>query len=88
MANAAGLTCEALIAPWVIAGAMDRTAFDIYVQTQLAPVLVPGTVVNLDNPSTHKSPKAAEILKAVGCGMLFLPAYSPDLTRSRWPSQN
>lgn len=33
----AGLTREALIAPWVIGGAMDRAAFDIYVETQLAP---------------------------------------------------
>ncbi len=35
----AGLTSEALIAPWVIGGAMDRAAFDIYVETQLAPAL-------------------------------------------------
>jgi transposase len=75
----AGLTCEALIAPWVIAGAMDRAAFDIYVETQLAPALMPGTVVILDNLSTHKSPKAVDLLEARGCWMLFLPAYSPDL---------
>ena len=75
----AGLTCDALIAPWVIEGAMDRAAFDLYVETQLAPALSPGNVVILDNLSTHKSPKAAEILSAHGCWMLFLPAYSPDL---------
>ncbi len=59
----AGLTSEALIAPWVIGGAMDRAAFDISAETQLAPSLMPGTVVILDNLSTHKSPKAARILK-------------------------
>ena len=75
----AGLTCTYLIAPWVIQGAMDRTAFDTYIETQLAPVLEPGTVVILDNLATHKSPKAAEILKARGCWLLSLPAYSPDL---------
>ena len=75
----AGLTCTDLIAPWVIQGAMDRTAFDTYIETQLAPVLEPGTVVILDNLATHKSPKAAEILKAHGCWLLSLPAYSPDL---------
>ena len=75
----AGLTCDALIAPWVIEGAMDQAAFDIYVETQLAPALSPGTVVILDNLSTHKSPKAVEILNAHGCWMLFLLAYSPDL---------
>ncbi len=75
----AGLTSAALIAPWVIEGAMDRAAFDIYIETQLAPALLPGTVVILDNLSTHKSPKSAEILKAHGCWFLFLPAYSHDL---------
>ncbi len=63
----AGLTCDALIAPWVIEGAMDRAAFDLYVETQLAPALSPGTVVILDNLSTHRSPKAAEILNVHGC---------------------
>lgn len=75
----AGLTCTDLVAPWVIKGAMDRTAFDTDIETQLAPALEPGTVVILDNLATHKSPKAADALKARGCWLLFLPAYSPDL---------
>jgi transposase len=75
----AGLTEGGLIAPWVIKGAMDRLAFDTYVQTQLAPALLPGTVVILDNLATHKSPHAAQILKDKGCWFLFLPPYSPDL---------
>ena len=75
----AGLTCEGLIAPWVIPGAMDRPAFDTWVETQLAPRLAPGTVVILDNLSVHRSPRAAMILKAQGSWFLPLPAYSPDL---------
>ncbi len=75
----AGLTCDALIAPWVIRGAMDRAAFDTWVETQLAPALEPGTVVILDNLATHKSLKTAHLLKKRGCWLLFLPAYSPDL---------
>ena len=75
----AGLTQNALIAPWVITGAMNAAAFDTYITTQLAPVLEPGTVVILDNLSTHKSPRAAEALRERGCWFLFLPAYSPDL---------
>ena len=34
---------------------MDREAFDIYVETQLAPTLSPGDVVILDNLAVHKS---------------------------------
>ncbi len=75
----AGLTSAALIAPWVIKGAMDRTAFDIYIETQLAPILEPGTDVILDNLATHKSLKSAALLKRQKCWFLFLPAYSPDL---------
>lgn len=75
----AGLRCHGLTAPWVIHGAMDRIAFDLWVETQLAPTLQPGDVVILDNLSVHKSVRAAEILKARGAWFLFLPQYSPDL---------
>lgn len=75
----AALTSNALIAPWVIEGAMNGPAFDTYVETQLAPQLSPGTVVILDNLSTHHSPRAAKALKDRGCWFLFLPPYSPDL---------
>lgn len=75
----AGLTRDELIAPWVIEGAMNQAAFETYIETQLAPLLKPGTVVILDNLSTHRSPRAAEALKQRGSWFLFLPPYSPDL---------
>ena len=75
----AGLSNDALIAPWVIEGAMNGPAFDTYIETQLAPLLEPGSIVVLDNLSTHKSPRAAAALKEKGCWFLFLPPYSPDL---------
>ena len=75
----AGLTSQDLIAPWIIEGAMNRPAFETYIETQLAPRLKPGTVVILDNLSTHKSPRAAEALKQAKSWFLFLPPYSPDL---------
>ena len=75
----AGLTSEALIAPWIIEGAMNGEAFATYVETQLAPELEPGTVVILDNLSTHKNARAAQALRDRGCWFLYLPPYSPDL---------
>ncbi len=75
----AGLRCGCLTAPWILDGAMDRAAFDTYVETQLAPTLQPGDVVILDNLPVHKSARAADILKAKGAWFLFLPQYSPDL---------
>jgi transposase len=75
----AALRCNGLTAPWLIEGAMDRIAFDLYIETQLAPTLHPGDVVILDNLKVHASGKAAAMLKARGAWFLFLPAYSPDL---------
>ena len=75
----AGLTCEPLIAPWVIKGAMDGSAFAAYVREVLVPELTPGTVVILDNLATHRNVKAAEAISQAGCWFLYLPPYSPDL---------
>ena len=75
----AGLRHDGLTAPWVIPGAMDQDAFNIYIETQLAPTLVPGDIVILDNLSVHKSAKAEAAVRARGAWMLFLPQYSPDL---------
>lgn len=62
----AALRCDGLTAPWVIDCPMNRTTFETYVETQLAPTLQPGDVVILDNLSSHKSEKAKAILKARG----------------------
>ena len=75
----AGLRCDRLTAPWIVDGAMDRTAFNLYIETQLAPTLDRGDVVVLDNLSVHNSARAAEALRACGAWFLFLPQYSPDL---------
>ena len=75
----AGLRCDRLTAPWIIPGAMDRAAFNVYIETQLAPTLEPGDVVILDNLSVHKSAYANAAIRQRGAWMLFLPQYSPDL---------
>jgi transposase len=75
----AGLRCHELSAPWVIDGPITRSAFEAYIETQLAPTLSKGDVVILDNLAVHKSEKAAQCLKQKGAWFLFLPAYSPDL---------
>jgi hypothetical protein len=75
----AGLRCGELSAPWIADKAMDRAAFDLWIETQLAPTLAPGDIVILDNLAVHKSAKAARILRGAGAWFLFLPPYSPDL---------
>lgn len=75
----AGLTADALIAPWVIKGAMDGPAFAAYVREVLVPEIAPGTVVVLDNLATHRNAEAARAMREHGCWFLYLPPYSPDL---------
>lgn len=75
----AALKCNELVAPWVIDGAINGEAFDTYVITQLVPLLKPGDVVVWDNLNVHKSPRAADAIRARGAWVLFLPRYSPDL---------
>jgi len=75
----AALRQDRLTAPWIITGAMNQRTFEHYVESQLAPTLSKGDVVILDNLSSHKSSKAAEILNSAGAWLLFLPPYSPDL---------
>lgn len=75
----AGLRQNGLVAPFVIDQPMNRSIFETYVQTQLAPILQPGDVVIADNLSAHKSQIAEQAIKDRGAWMLFLPPYSPDL---------
>ena len=70
---------DRLDAPRVIDGAMNGEMFDRYVATQLVPTLRAGDVVILDNLSSHKNPSAAQTLREIGAGFLFLPPCSPDL---------
>ena len=75
----AGLSCGGIVAPRLISGAMGRNAFDTYIEKVLIPEQEPGSVVILDNLSSHKSPAASKALRHIGAWFLFLPPYSPDL---------
>lgn len=60
-------------------GATDTEVFRAYVRQVLCPTLRPGDVVIMDNLSPHKSDPTLSLILAAGAGVLFLPAYSPDL---------
>jgi transposase len=65
---------------FVLDGAADSTAFEIYVEQILAPSLRTGQIVVLDNLSIHLGPRVKQAIEARGCRLLFLPAYSPDFS--------
>lgn len=59
-------------------GALDRDAFETYVERVLVPTLHPGQVISWDNLSVHKSSRARNLIEACGCEILAIPRYSPD----------
>lgn len=75
----AGLRCDGLTAPWVLDGAMNKLAFETYVEKVLAPTLQPGDIVVMDNLPSHKGDKVRDLIEAKGATRLLLPPYSPDL---------
>jgi transposase len=68
-----------LSAPWLLKGAVDGTAFEVYVRQVLGPTLRPGDIVVLDNLSAHKVTAVESAITAQGAQVHFLPPYSPDL---------
>lgn len=74
----AGLRLNGITAPGVIDGAMDGEMFTLYAEKFLAPTLLKGDIVILDNLPAHKVTGARKAIEAVGATLLFLPPYSPD----------
>ncbi len=67
-------------AAMLLAGATDTAAFEAYVEHVLAPTLLPGQVVVMDNLSAHKRARVRALIEARGCELWYLPTYSPDLS--------
>lgn len=74
----AALSPAGLTAAMTVEGAVDRDAFDVFVDQVLVPSLRPGQTVIWDNLSVHKSAAAQQRIAAAGCQVVFLPPYSPD----------
>lgn len=67
------------IAPLVFNGSCDTKLVVQWVQESLIKELKPGQIVIMDNASFHKSVKIKELIESVGCRLMYLPPYSPDL---------
>jgi transposase len=61
-----------------VEGPTTKAVFEAYVEQVLMPSLTPGQVVVLDNLAAHKGERVRELIETRGCGLLFLPSYSPD----------
>lgn len=75
----AGLCNHKIIAPVIFEGSCDTEVFLSYIEQILIKELTPGQTVVMDNINFHKNPKVKGLIESVGCSILFLPTYSPDL---------
>jgi transposase len=76
----ASLSVSGLGAAMTLDGALDGDAFAAYLREFLLPTLVPGQIVVLDNLSVHQDKRVRSLIEGAGCQLIYLPAYSPDLT--------
>ncbi len=84
------------IAPMVFNGSCNTELFEIWVEKLLIKELKAGQVVMMDNADFHKSKKTKELIESVGCRLIFVPPYSPDLNpiekfwdnMKRWIKEN
>jgi hypothetical protein len=79
MTFVAGLRDHAMVAPFVLKGAMNGLIFLAYVKQCLVPALKRGDIVLMDNVRVHKVAGVKEAIEAVGATLTYLPSYSPDL---------
>lgn len=63
----------------VFNGSCNTKLFETWVEECLVKELKSGQVVIMDNASFHKSQRTKDLIESVGCSIIFLPPYSPDL---------
>ncbi len=73
------LRASGFAAPCVFDGPINGVAFRAWVEQALAPALMPGDIVVMDNLGSHKGKEVRRLIRAAGAKLWFLPAYSPDL---------
>ena len=74
----AGLRLNGMTAPMVLDGPMNGDAFLAYIEQFLAPALVKGDVIIMDNLPAHKVTGVRKAIEDVGATLVYLPPYSPD----------
>jgi len=70
-----------VFAPMTFTGYCNSALIEAWFEKILLPKLRPNQVVILDNASFHRKTVLQALLESVGCRLLALPPYSPDLNK-------
>ncbi len=76
----AGASLAGMSPAMTVEGGTDTAVFATYLEKVLLPALSAGTVIVVDNVGAHQPERIRALVAAVGCQLVFLPAYSPDLS--------
>jgi transposase len=76
----AGVSLTGMSAAMTVEGGTDTAVFATYLERVLLPTLSAGQVIVVDNVGAHQPDRIRELVTAAGCALVFLPAYSPDLS--------
>ena len=75
----AGRCGNKIVAPGEYRGSTDHSLFETWFSGALLEEIPQGSVVILDNATFHRKKTLASLAQNVGCEVIFLPPYSPDL---------
>ncbi len=75
----AGIREGKWIAPMQYAGTTDSCLFEYWFENCLLKETPKGSTIVLDNATFHKKSVLPKLVASVGCEILFLPPYSPEL---------
>jgi transposase len=75
-----GLSLTGMRPAMTVEGGTDTAVFATYLEHFLLPALIPGQIVVVDNVGAHKPDRIRALVEAASCLLVFLPAYSPDLS--------
>ena len=76
----AGVSLAGMSAAMTVEGGTDTAVFATYLERVLLPTLSAGQVIVVDNVGAHQPDRIRRLVAAAGCALVFLPAYSPDLS--------
>jgi transposase len=76
----AGVSLAGMAPAMTVEGGTDTAVFATYLEFVLLPTLTPGQIVVVDNVGAHQPERIRALVEAAGCALVFLPAYSPDLS--------
>lgn len=74
------ISVDGVAAVFIIEGAVNSAAFDVYVERVLRPTMKAGDIFVLDNLTAHHASRIESVAQECKAQVLWLAPYSPDFS--------